>query len=91
MNTRIEQEERRMVDFQVPLPGLARDFNNRTNESNQAVIILLIEELVSRYPCLTFAYIILDREYDAEEIHHDIYEFFGIIPIIIRKKMVYPK
>ncbi|MEA1970806.1 MAG: transposase [Thermodesulfobacteriota bacterium] len=61
------------------------------NESDQAVIMLLIEELVSRYPCLKFAYIILDRGYDAEEIHHDIYEFFGIIPIIIRKKMVYPK
>lgn len=28
---------------------------------------------------------------DAEEIHPDIYEHFGIIPIIIRKKMVYPK
>ena len=33
----------------------------------------------------------MDRGYDTEEIHHDIYEFFGIIPIIIRKKMVYPK
>ncbi|MBE9573292.1 MAG: transposase, partial [Proteobacteria bacterium] len=61
------------------------------NESDQAIILLLIEELVSRYPFLRFAYIILDRGYDAEEIHHDIYEFFGIIPIIIRKKMVYPK
>ena len=61
------------------------------NESDQAVIMLLIEELMSRYPCLKFAYIILDKGYDAEETHHDIYEFFGIIPIIIRKKMVYPK
>jgi hypothetical protein len=61
------------------------------NESDQAVILLLIEELVSRYPSLQFAYIILDKGYDAEEVHHDIYEFFGIIPIIIRKKMVYPK
>ena len=52
--------------------------------------MLLIEELVSRYPYLKFAYIILDKGYDTEEIHHDIYEFFGIIPIIIRKKMVYP-
>ena len=61
------------------------------NESDQAVIVLLIEELVSRYPFLKFAYVILDKGYDAEKIHHDIYEFFGIIPIIIRKKMVYPK
>lgn len=61
------------------------------SESDQNVIMMLIEELVARYPSLDFAYIILDRGYDAEEIHHDIYEFFGIIPIIIRKKMVYPK
>ena len=61
------------------------------NESDQAFIFLLVEELVSRYPSLTFSYLILDRGYDTEEIHHDIYEFFEIIPIIIRKKMVYPK
>jgi len=35
--------------------------------------------------------LLLDRRYDAEEIHHDICEFFDIIPVIIRKKMVYPK
>ena len=35
--------------------------------------------------------IILDKGYDADEYHEDIYEFFDIIPIIIRKKMVYPK
>jgi len=61
------------------------------NESDQAFIFPLVEELVSRYPYLTFSYLILDRGYDTEEIHHDIYEFFEIIPIIIRKKMVYPK
>jgi len=61
------------------------------NESDQAFILVLIEELIARYPLLRFAYIVLDRGYDTEEIHHDIYEFFGIIPIIIRKKMVYPK
>jgi hypothetical protein len=33
----------------------------------------------------------LDRGYDTEETHHDIYQFFEIIPVIIRKKMVYPK
>lgn len=61
------------------------------NESDQAFVFPLVEELVSRYPSLTFPYLILDRGYDTEEIHHDIYEFFEIIPIIIRKKMVYPK
>lgn len=61
------------------------------NESDQAFIVALIEELITRYPSLQFSYIILDKGYDAEEIHHDIYEFFDIVPIIIRKKMVYPK
>ena len=61
------------------------------NESDQAFIVALIEELITRYPSLQFSYIILDKGYDTEEIHHDIYEFFDIVPIIIRKKMVYPK
>ena len=61
------------------------------NESDQAFIIVLIEELIARYPFLQFSYIILDKGYDTEEIHHDIYEFFDIIPVIVRKKMVYPK
>jgi len=60
------------------------------NISDQEVILYLIEELVDRYPKFEFSYIILDRGYDTEEIHHDIYEFFGIIAVIIRKKMVYP-
>ena len=46
--------------------------------------------MTGRYPDLPFAHIILDRGYNAEEIHQDIYEHFSIIPIIIRKKMVYP-
>ncbi len=54
-------------------------------------MLVLIEELIARYPFLQFSYIILDKGYDAEEIHHGIYEFFDIIPIIVRKKMVYPK
>jgi hypothetical protein len=58
---------------------------------DQKAILPLLDELKGRYPDLPFAYIILDRGYDAEEIHHDIYEHFDIIPIIIRKKMVYPK
>lgn len=61
------------------------------NVSDQAVIFPLLEELKSRYPALSFAYIILDKGYDSEEIHHDIYELFDIIPVIIRKKTVYPK
>jgi len=61
------------------------------NESDQDYIIPLIEEFDARYPYLQASYIILDKGYDAEEIHHDIYEFFDIIPVIIRKKMVYPK
>jgi hypothetical protein len=61
------------------------------NESDQAFIVLLIEELITRYPFLQFSYIILDKGYDTEEIHHDIFKFFDIIPIIVRKKMVYPK
>jgi hypothetical protein len=61
------------------------------NEQDQSFILILVEELVARYLNLEFSYIILDKGYDSEEIHHDIYELFGIIPIIIRKKMVYPK
>ena len=58
---------------------------------DQNVIFPLLDELTTRYPELPFAYIILDRGYDAEEIHQEIYEHFGIIPIIIRKKMAYPE
>jgi len=46
----------------------------------------VVEELVSRYPFLSFSYMILERGYDIEEIHHDLYEFYAIIPIIIRKR-----
>jgi len=71
----------------VPLVTLL----SSANKHDQTFILVLIEELVARYPNFEFSYIILDAGYDTEEIHHDIYEFFGIIPIIIRKKMVYPK
>jgi len=60
------------------------------NESDQAGIFPLLDELKDRYPALTFSYLIMDKGYDTEEIHHDIYEHFNIIPIIIRKKMAYP-
>lgn len=59
--------------------------------SDQAVIFPLLDELRNRYPDLLFAYIILDRGYDTEEIHQDVYEQFDMIPVIIRKKMVYPE
>jgi len=71
----------------VPLVTLL----SSANKHDQTFILVLIEELVARYPNFEFSYIILDAGYDTEEIHHDIYEFFDIIPIIIRKKMVYPK
>jgi len=58
---------------------------------DETAILPLLDELKDRYPDLPFSYIILDRGYDAEEIHEDIYEHFDIIPIIIRKKMVYPR
>jgi hypothetical protein len=61
------------------------------NESDQAFIFPLLEELLDLYPDLRFSYIILDRGYDAEDIHQNIYEEFEIVPVIIRKKMVYPK
>ena len=61
------------------------------NAHDQHFIFVLVEQLVSQYPDFEFSYIILDRGYDTEEIHHDIYELFDIIPVIIRQKMVYPK
>jgi len=71
----------------IPLVSLL----SSANEHDADYIVPLLEELKKRYPTLRFAYIILDRGYDSEEIHRDIYENFGIIPVIIRKKMVYPK
>jgi hypothetical protein len=59
--------------------------------SDQNVIFELLDDLFKRYSELTFAYLILDRGYDAEEIHRDIFENYHLIPMIIRKKMVYPK
>ncbi len=59
--------------------------------SDQKAILPLLDELKDRHPDLSFSYLILDKGYNAEEIHQDVYEHFGILPIIIRKKMVYPK
>ncbi len=59
--------------------------------SDQAIIIDLVKELFRLYPDLSFAYIILDRGYDSDEIHQVLYKTYNLLPIIIRKKMVYPK
>lgn len=61
------------------------------NEHDIDYIIPLLERLCERYPSFTFAYLILDKGYDSEDIHCAIYEDFGIIPVIIRKKMAYPR
>ena len=58
---------------------------------DQTVIIELVKELLRLYPELTFAYIILDRGYDAENIHQTLYEAYNIVAVIIRKKTAYPK
>lgn len=58
---------------------------------DQNIILKLLTELFALYPDLPFSYIILDRGYDTEEIHQNIFELYHLIPIIIRKKMVYPK
>lgn len=71
----------------IPLVGIV----DSANGYDQDYIIPLLELLYERFPKLTFAYIILDRGYDAEDIHEEIYEYFEIIPIIIRKKISYPK
>jgi hypothetical protein len=71
----------------IPLVSLLSSANKHDTD----YIFPLLEELKKRYPTLSFTHIILDRGYDSEEIHRDIYKNFGIIPVIIRKKMVYPR
>lgn len=61
------------------------------SDSDKVHIFPLLEEFKRRFPSLNIAYIILDAGYDSEEIHKTIYEDYHIIPVIIRKKMVYPK
>ncbi|ODS32738.1 MAG: hypothetical protein SCARUB_02121 [Candidatus Scalindua rubra] len=60
-------------------------------DSDQIHIFPLLDEFKKRFSSLSIAYIVLDAGYDAEEIHKSIYEDYNIIPIIIRKEMVYPK
>lgn len=71
----------------IPLVSIV----DSANGYDQDYIIPLLELLYERFSKLTFAYIILDKGYDAEDIHEEIYEYFEIIPIIIRKKTSYPK
>jgi len=71
----------------IPLVSLL----GKASESDKEFIFPLLDELIERYPYLKFSYLILDRIYDSEEIHQDIYEYYEITPVIIRKKMVYPK
>ena len=71
----------------IPLVSLL----GKASESDNQFIFPLLDALIERYPYLKFSYIILDRIYDSEEIHQGIYGYYEIFPIIIRKKMVYPK
>lgn len=61
------------------------------SESDQTHIFPLLDEFKKRFLSLNIAYIVLDSGYDTKEIHKGIYENYNIIPVIIRKKMVYPK
>ncbi len=61
------------------------------NDPDPMYIFPLLDECQRRFPSLPIAYIILDAGYDDEYLHKTIYEDYDIIPIIVRKKMVYPK
>jgi len=61
------------------------------SDSDQEHIFPLLDEFKKRFPFLSIAYIVLDKGYDTDEIHKGIYENYNIIPVIIRKKMVYQK
>jgi len=86
-----EKGEWHFPDETVAFSGKAHHGVTSANKHHQSVIMPLLEMVKKQYSNLPFAYIILDKGYDADEYHEDIYEFFDIIPIIIRKKMVYPK
>ena len=71
----------------IPLVSALSSAHERDTE----YIFPLLEELRKKYPHLPFAYIVLDRGYDSEEIHRGICTNFDIIPLIIRGKMVCPR
>lgn len=58
------------------------------NVADKKVIIPLLAEFRKVFPELPVAYLILDKGYDYEDVHRDIYESFGIIPAIIRKENI---
>jgi hypothetical protein len=60
------------------------------NETDQDYLFPLLDQFRERFPELKIAYLVLDRGYDAEEIHRTLYEYYDIVPVIIRKKTVYP-
>lgn len=66
-------------------------FVTSRNESDQDHIFPLLKQLKQQFPKFSYAYLILDAGYDAEHIHQGIFEDYGIIPIIVRKKITYPK
>ena len=76
-----------MAVTRVPLVSVI----SSRNESGQEYLFPLLERFRECFPELKIAYIVLDRGYDAEEIHRTLYEEYEIIPIIIRKKIDYPK
>jgi len=61
------------------------------NAADQDHLFPLLDQFSKRFPEMKIAYLVLDRGYDAEPIHRKLYEDYDIIPIIIRKKTVYPK
>jgi hypothetical protein len=61
------------------------------NAADQDYLFPLLDEVGERFADLKIAYIVLDRGYDTEPIHRTLYEDYDIIPIIIRKKIAYPK
>lgn len=54
------------------------------NESDEAHIIPVLKEALSRYPEINFGCIILDAGYDSEDLHRDIYKELHLLPVIIR-------
>ena len=61
------------------------------NASDQDYLFPLLDEFRERFAEINIAYIVLNRGDDTEPIHKELYEDYKIIPIIIRKKAVYPK
>ncbi len=61
------------------------------NAQDQDHLFPLLDQFKQRFSEMKIAYIVLDKGYDAEEVHRKLYEEYDIIPVIIRKKIAYPK